>query len=234
VVGNQYQAHSWTVQEAMYGLAFAYQAQGLDAEAHKTARALLDFVQEQHSQRDLLVAYAFCGQLTLLQDGGEAAEAWLGMAGEQDVLVGPMTSLEVPAATRAWMLLAKGGEANVARGHVILTRLFQYVEAIHSTRKTIHVLALQAWASALQGRESEALVALERALVLARPGEFIRTFADLPALFTLLQKLRTRRGNQQTVDKMDAYLKRILRAMNPVAARVVLREELLRQEGLEP
>jgi len=234
VIKNRYLAHSWTVQEAMYGLAFAYQAQGLDREAQKTARALLEFVQEQHSQRDLFIAYAFCGQLTLLQGGGEAAEAWLGMAGEQDVLVGPMTSLEVPAVTRAWMLLTKGGEANVARGHVILTRLFQYARAIHSTRKSIQVLALQAWAFDQQGRESEALVALERALVLARPGEFIRTFADLPALFTLLQKLRTRRRKQQTIDQMDAYLKRVLRAMNPVAAREVLREELLRQEGLEP
>jgi hypothetical protein len=145
-----------------------------------------------------------------------------------------MTSLEVPAITRVWMLLAKGGEANVARGYVLLTRLLHYARAIHSTRKTIQVLALQAWASALQGRESEALVALESALVLARPGAFIRTFADLPALFTLLQKLRTRRRKQQTVDQMDAYLKRVLIVMNPVAGRAVLREELLRQEGLEP
>jgi len=234
VVGNQYRAHSWTVQEAMYGLAFAYQAQGQDAEAHKTARALLDFVQEQHSQRDLFIAYAFCGQLTLLQEGIEAAEAWLRVAGEQDELVGPMTSLEVPAITRAWMLLAKGGKEHVALGHVILARLLQYIEAIHSTRKTIQVLALQAWAYDQQGRFTEALVALERALVLARPGEYIRTFADLPALFPVLQKLRTRRKNQHTVDQMDAYLKRVLRAMDPVAARAVLREELLRQEGLEP
>ena len=65
-----------------------------------------------------LIAYAFCGQLTLLQDGVEAAEPWLELAGEQEELVGPMTSFEVPAVTRAWMLLAKGDEASVARGHV--------------------------------------------------------------------------------------------------------------------
>ncbi len=234
VVENRYQTHSWAVQEAMYGLALAYQAQGRDMEAQKVTRDLLDFVQEQQSQRDLLVAYAFYGQLALLQDGVEAAEPWLLMAEEQNELVGPMTSLEVPAITRAWMLLAKGGDANVTRGQELLTRLFNYVETIHSTRKTFQVLALQAWAYHLQGRASEALDALESALVLARPGGFVRTFADLPALFPVLQELRTRRGCKQTADQMGTYLKGVLVAMNPVAAHTVLREELLRQEGLEP
>jgi ATP/maltotriose-dependent transcriptional regulator MalT len=234
VVENRYQTHSWAVQEAMYGLTLAYQAQGREVEAQKVTRDLLDFVQEQQSQRDLLVAYAFYGQLALLQEGVEAAEPWLLMAEDKEELVGPMTSLEVPAITRAWMLLAKGGDANVTRGQELLTRLFNYVETIHSTRKTFQVLALQAWAYHLQGRASEALDALERALVLARPGGFIRTFADLPALFPVLQELRTRRGGQQTIDRMDAYLKRVLVAMNPGVAHTVLREELLRQEGLEP
>ena len=234
VVANRYHVHSWTVQEALYGLALTYQAQGRDVEAQKAARDLLDFVQEQHCQRDLLVAYAFYGQFTLLQDGVEAAEPWLAMAGKQEELVGPMTSLEVLPITYAWMLLAKGDEVHVTRAHVLLSRLSQYVEAIHSTRKAVQVLALQAWAYDLQGKDSEALDALERALVLARPGGFIRTFADLPMLFPILQKLRTLQRNRHAVDKMDTYLKRVLVAMNPVAARTALREELLREEGLEP
>jgi ATP/maltotriose-dependent transcriptional regulator MalT len=235
VVEHRYQAHAWAVQEAMYGLALAYQAQGLEAEAQKTALDLLDYVQEQHSQRDLLVAYAFYAQLTLVQDGVVAAEPWLAMAGEQEELVGPMTSLQVPDVTRVWMSLAQGGKANVARAHEILSRLFEYVQAIHSTRKTIQVLALQAWVYDLQGYEAEALVVLERALLLARPGGFIRTFADLRALFPTLQKLRTYRGKQRGADhQMDAYLKRVLVAMNPAAAHELLREELRRQEGLSP
>ncbi|TMC98371.1 MAG: hypothetical protein E6J11_09090, partial [Chloroflexi bacterium] len=81
----------------------------------------------------------------------------------------------------------------------------------------------------------EALAVLERALVLARPGGFLRTFADLPRLATLLQELRKRRKANQAADsKLDAYLQRILVAMNPQAAQAVSLEELLRQEGLEP
>jgi tetratricopeptide (TPR) repeat protein len=234
VIDNRYQVHAWTVQEAMYGLALTYQAQGLDTEAQKVVRELLGFVQEQQSQRDLLVAYAFCGQMTLILGWVESAESWLRAAGKQEELVGPMTSLEVPLITHVWMLLAKGGDENVVQAHVLLGRLLGYVEAIHSTRKTVQVLALQAWAYHLQGQDAEALDTLERALVLARPGGFIRTFATLPALFPLLQQLRIRRGGRQMIKQMDTYLKRVLLTMNPVAARAVVREELLRQEGLEP
>jgi LuxR family maltose regulon positive regulatory protein len=111
----------------------------------------------------------------------------------------------------------------------------QHVEAIHSTRKTIQVLALQAWAYDLQGRMTEALDVLERALVLARPGGFIRTFAEIPSLARLLHELRKRRKARQEVDgKLDAYLQRILAAMSPSAALTMSKEDLLQQEGLEP
>lgn len=87
------------------------------------------------------------------------------MAGKQEELIGPMTSLEVLPITLAWLLLARGDVEDVARAHMLLSRLLHYVETIHSTRKTIQVLVLQTWAYDLQGRESEALIALEHALV---------------------------------------------------------------------
>jgi len=96
-------------------------------------------------------------------------------------------------------------------------------------------LALQAWAYDLQGRETEALEGLERALALAHPGGFIRTFADLPPLAKVLHELRKRRKTHQEVDKkLDAYLQRILAAMSHPNTKAVSMEALLRQEGLEP
>ncbi len=92
--------------------------------------------------------------------------------------------------TKVRLLLAKGDDASIAEGQVLLTQLLQLVEAIHNTRKTIQVLALQAWVYDLQGREAEALDVLERALTLARPGGFIRTFSDLAPLAKLLHELR--------------------------------------------
>ncbi len=234
VITNQHLAHLWGVQDAMYGLALAYQAQRLSIQAQETARALLELVQGQHNTRELMTAYAFCGQLALLQDEVEQASQWLEMAGEQEV-AGPMLFLEDPLITAAHLLLAKGDEPSVARGQALLTHLLQHVEAIHSTRKTIKVLALQAWAHDLQGRETETLDALEHALALGRPGEFIRTFADLPPLARVLQELRKCRKARQAIDsKLDGYLQRILAAMNPLAAQASSKEELLHQEGIEP
>ena len=106
---------------------------------------------------------------------------------------------------------------------------------MHSTRKTIKVLALQAWAYDLQGRETEALEALEHALALGRPGGFVRTFADLPPLLKVLAELRRRRKAQQVPDnKLDAYLQAILVAMSPKSSQAVSTKDLMRREGLEP
>jgi LuxR family maltose regulon positive regulatory protein len=234
VIANQHLASLWAVQEAMCGLAFTYQAQGLGSRAQETARTLLEWVQHQHNLPQLMTAYAFCGHLALVQDEVEEASQWLELAGEQAVL-GPMAFFEDPPVTTAWMLLAKGDEASVARGQALLTQLLQHVEAIHSTRKKIQVVVLQAWAYDLQGRLTEALDVLERALALARPAGFIRSFADLPKLATLLQELRKRRKASHAADsKLDAYLQRILVAMNPPASQAVSTENLMRQEGIEP
>jgi LuxR family maltose regulon positive regulatory protein len=234
VIANQHQAHFWVVQDAMRGLALTYQAQGLGTQAQETARTLLALVQEQHNIRELMMAYAFCGRLALLQDEVEQAEQWLEMAGEQEVL-GPMMFLEDPPITTAWMFLAQGDEVSVVHGQALLNQILQHVEAIHSTRKTIQVLALQAWAYDLQGRKTEALKVLERALALARPAGFMRTFADVPPLARLLQEVRKRRKARQQVDrKLDTYLQHLLAAMSSRVASPVSTEALLRQEGLEP
>jgi len=234
VITNQHQAHFWVVQDSMCGLALAYQAQGLEVKAQEAAHTLLESVQEQHKINDLMTAYAFCGRLALMQDDVEQAEQWLEMAGEQEVQ-GPMPFLEDPPITKAWLLLEKGDEVSVAQGQALLAHLLQHVESIHITRKMIEVLALQAWAYDLQGEESEALIVMERALTLARPAGFIRTFADLQPLAKVLHELRKRRKSRQEVDrKLDMYLQSILSAMNSRVVPQVSTEALLQQEGLEP
>ena len=234
VIANQHQAHFWVVQDALCGLALTYQAQGLGIQAQETARSLLELAQEQHTIRELMVAFAFCGRLALLQNEVEEASQWLEMAGEQEVR-GPMFFLEDPPVTEVRLLLAKGDEVSIAEGQILLTKILQLVEAMHNTRKTIQVLALQAWAYDLQGCEAEALEVLERALALARPGGFMRTFADLAPLVKLLHELRKDKKARHAVDKnLDAYLLGILAAMDQEPAQAGSKEDLLVREGLEP
>jgi LuxR family maltose regulon positive regulatory protein len=132
------------------------------------------------------------------------------------------------------MFLAQGDEVSVTHGQALLDTLLQHVGSMHNTRKTIQMLALQAWAYDLQGRAREALDVLERALTMARPYGFIRTFADLPPLVNVLQGLRKRLKAQKEIDtKLDTYLQDLLAAMNSNAVQPVSTEALLRQEGLE-
>ena len=235
VLANQHLAHFLAVRDAMCGLALAYQARGLGNQAQETARALLALVQEQHNMGGLMAAYAFLGRLALLQDEVEEASRWLELAGEQEVLGSDAGSWRIHLITKARLLLATGDTASVARGQALLTHLLQHVEAMHSTRKTIKVLALQAWAYDLQGRETEALEVLEQALALGCPGGFVRTFTDLPPLLKVLAELRRRRKEQKVPDdSLDAYLQTILVAMSPASAQAESTKELMRQEGLDP
>ena len=234
VIADQYRAHFWVVRDALCGLTLTYQAQGLGTQAQETARTLLELAQEQHSLSELMVAFAFCGRLALLQNEVEEASQWLEMAGEQEVR-GPMFFLEDPPMTKVRLLLVKGDEVSIAEGQVLLTQIVQLVEAIHNTRKMIQVLALQAWVYDLQGREAEALDVLERALTLAHPGGFMRSFSDLAPLAKLLNALRKHRKARQEVDKnLDAYLQGILAAIDPVPALAGSQEDFLVKEGLEP
>lgn len=234
LIANQHQAHFWTVRDAMCGLVLTYWARGLRQEAQATATALLEWVQDRHNMGDLMIAYAFQGQLALLEGEVEQAARWLELAGEQEVL-GPMLFLEEPVVTKVRLLLARGDAQDVADGQGMLVRLLQHVDAMHTTRKKIKLLAFQAWAYDRQGREAEAVETLERALVLAYPGGFMRTFADLPQLSRVLAELRkSRRVHRAGDGQLDEYLQNIQVAMMPTPAHAVSRKELLRQEGLEP
>jgi hypothetical protein len=127
VIANQHLAHFWVVQDAMYGLALTYQAQGMSTQAQETTHVLLELVQGQNNIRELMTTYAFCGRLALLQNEVEEASQWLEMAGKQEVL-GPMSFLEDPPITTARLLLARGDEVSVAQAQPLLTHLLQHVE----------------------------------------------------------------------------------------------------------
>jgi ATP/maltotriose-dependent transcriptional regulator MalT len=234
VIADQHHAHFWVVQDALCGLALTYQAQGSITQAQETASTLLELVQAQHTIPELMVAFAFCGRLALLQNEVDEASQWLEMAGEQEVR-GPMFFLEDPPITAVHLLLAKGDETSIVQGQALLTQLLQLVESVHHIRKMIQVLALQAWAYDLRGCEAEALEVLERALTLARPGGFIRTFADLAPLARLIHMLRkSRRADHEVAENLDAYLQDILAAMDHVPVPAGTKENLLAREGLEP
>jgi LuxR family maltose regulon positive regulatory protein len=234
VVANQHRAHFVAVLDSMCGLALAYQAMGLTTQAQGTAHALLTFMQEQRNMGGVLAAYAFLGRLALLRDDVDEAMRWLELAGPQEAWRTTLL-LDDPSLTRARLLLTTGDPASVAEGQALLTQLLHSVQVMHSTRKTIQVLALQVWAYDLQDRENDAREVLEHALDLGRHGGFVRTFAGLPPLLKVLAELRRyRKARNVPATRLDTYLQDILVAISPASAYGASPKELMRQEGLEP
>jgi LuxR family maltose regulon positive regulatory protein len=230
VITNPHRAHFFAVRDAMCGLALTYQAQELSSQAKEVARALLKWVLEQQNMHELVTVYAFQAQLALLQDDMELAEICFAMAKDQTA---PGSVLFFDCA-EVHLLLTRGDEPGVVQAQELLTQCLQHVESSHNIPKTIKALAMQAWAYKIQGHESGALKALKRAFALARPGRFIRTFADLPPLARILQDFYKRCKAQQIMDvPLVAYLQQVRTMLKPEPAPPVSEKVQVWQEGLE-
>lgn len=110
---------------------------------------------------------------------------------------------EIRYITLARVLLAQG---EYERALTLLARLLPPIKAVGRMGRVIELLALQALSLHAHGRESEALVALEHALLLAEPEGYIRTFVDEgPQMAAVLRKAYTH-------SIMPAYVTRLLAA----------------------
>ncbi len=105
--------------------------------------------------------------------------------------------------TLARVLIAQG---KYEPALTLLARLLDAAETVGRMGRVIELLALQALALYAHGRESEALVPLERALVLAEPEGYLRTFVDEgPPMAALLHEAHARAI-------MPAYIVKLLAA----------------------
>jgi LuxR family maltose regulon positive regulatory protein len=113
--------------------------------------------------------------------------------------------LETPHLTQARIFLARNHPEDVNSAVHLLDQLADIAEKTHNTRSMIEIQALRALALNAQGKAKAALDALQRALDLARPGGFIRVFADLgPPMRKLLIDLVQTGRPAGTVSKILA------------------------------
>lgn len=97
---------------------------------------------------------------------------------------------EIPALTLIKVLLAHDSENHWREAEDLLSGLWALVEKVHTLPGQVEILALKALLHQRQGEPAEALAALERSVMLAKPGGFIRTFVDLgPPMARLLYQL---------------------------------------------
>jgi LuxR family maltose regulon positive regulatory protein len=127
--------------------------------------------------------------------GGESAEAEQRLAlasapGERGILA----FLPAPQLIRARVLLAHGDVEAAARALAAVTELQRVAESRGHHRRLIETLTVRALAHERLNQPAEAAKHLTRALMLAEPGGFTRTFVDLGPELALLLGVLARHG----------------------------------------
>jgi len=125
---------------------------------------------------------------------------------------------EIELTAVAWVLIAQGRPGE-ALG--LLARLLEAAQVAGRTGSAIKILALQGLAFQAQHRVGEALSALERALTLAEPEGYVRTFVDEgePMRGLLSQVLVAQQKGRQALSRGIApnYVARLLAAFGEKA-----------------
>ena len=120
---------------------------------------------------------------------------------------------------RVWIAQRRLDEVTPLLGYLLET-----AESEGRTGRVIEILALQALALGAQGRQAEALAALERALLLAEPEGYVRTFVDEgPAMATVQRQALSR-------NVAPGYVGRLLVACEETSGHGRLVEPLSKRE----
>jgi LuxR family maltose regulon positive regulatory protein len=197
-------------------LARVKQAQGDEAgadEAITQAQALADACGVEH-----IVAASVCRrvQLWLAQGRLALAEQWAAsLPNEIAVSTAFRDDAQDITVARVWLAAGKHRQASN-----LLAQLQDVTEATGRVWRAIEALALRAVAEAALNNEQAALALLERALTLAEPGGYVRTFVEAGAGLTpLLEQLLERRQRQHdAAGPSITYLRGVLAAFEQPSA----------------
>jgi LuxR family maltose regulon positive regulatory protein len=172
-------------------LARIYEVQG---EVDKAQAALDDLRADTLAlgNIDLLLPLdAFQAYLWLAEGNVSPALRWA-RAVDVEIIKDSIFLSFVPALTHARIMIAAGNLAEVKAACAYLQAQLVQAETEHFTMRIIQIAIHLALAYQKLGKQKEALKALERAVTLAQPGGFIRTFVDLGSeLRPLLEQLQT-------------------------------------------
>jgi LuxR family maltose regulon positive regulatory protein len=190
------------------GLALVAAARGAFAEADTLVAEALSFAEEAGGAFLRHQALGCAVRVALARGDVPAALSSAEMIGP-DMHLGLSLALETPRLSRARALLAAGDGASLAQAESLVAACLAEVEPLHNMRLLIACLAVEALLRQAQGRRAEALASLERAVGLAAPRGFVRTFVDLgPGLEPLLHALAAS-------GVATSYLKGVLGAHGP-------------------
>jgi LuxR family maltose regulon positive regulatory protein len=208
------------VTQVYLSLASLEQARGRSTDA-RTALEVFANLARQRDFFPLLVArgQAVKARLALMQDDLPSAVHWAEASG-LGVEDEPRYPREAEYLVLARVLIAQGQNDEVG-SHLddalgLLDRLFKLAEGGGRLGSVIGILALRALALHAQHGPSEALAALDRALVLAQPEGYVRLFVDegTPMVGLLSELLKAQRRGPYDAHQLPllGYVRRLLAA----------------------
>jgi LuxR family maltose regulon positive regulatory protein len=223
-------APSWALSGQVL-LARLKQAQGDRAGAEQAIATARQLAVESDTELDDVVIAAYTARLELAQGNLDAAMRWAqarraraGQATQRPVkddeaLTVSELILEIEGAIIARIYVAA---QQPAEAHAILTPLLAAAEERGRTGSLIRLLTVQALACAAQGERASAAHALQRALALAEPEGYVRTFVDEgDDLRLLMTDFRFWIGAQdldaEQRIRLLAYTDQLLRVFTPAA-----------------
>jgi LuxR family maltose regulon positive regulatory protein len=203
---HRYQSNFLAAFDASLGLARIYLVQGRFEKGQATVDELRRETLRVKSSDLLGPLEAFQAYLWLAQGTELAALNWARSIEPQTVYESIVLS-EVADLTRARILIDGGSPVEISDTVTVLKKKLEGAQKTHFTLRIIQIRVHLALAYDRLSQREQALNELEQALVLAQPGGFIRSFADMgPAILPLLNQLRESGVHQ-------LYLEQIIESM---------------------
>jgi LuxR family maltose regulon positive regulatory protein len=192
------QAHRLTVRNTLLGLAMVAQSSGDLATASNTLQALKNLPDIAENPGHLAVINVFEAGLACALGDVEAAREILADVGAEPLPIMIESISGSPSLVRARVLIALGGENDLAEAARLLDALEAGAASINDQLQIIGVQAARALLCQARSDTHGALRFLEQAIASAYPNGLVRTFVDLgPPMQKLISELDLRSTSYQ-------------------------------------
>lgn len=186
----RFSLHVATALDAMAGKTITLQLLNQPKEADKSLKFLRDFEKTSNASAHLPISASCSARLALLRGDISSAMEWEKTIQEKPGYANTFVWVEVPILTQIRVLLFKDSVDSLIKASSLLDEFLEVTRNLHLYNQIIEALVLKTLVYYKQNKTEEALKVLEDAVLLAKPGQYIRPFIEVGIeMKALLQQL---------------------------------------------
>lgn len=190
VVEYRFSLHVGTALDAIAAKTITHQLLQQPAEADKSLKLLEDFEKVNSTSGNLVITSSCSARLSLMRGEISSAVAWEKSVQEKPCFANTFVWVEVPMLTQIRVLLVKNKEDSLVKASSLLDEFLKVTQSHHLYNQVIEAKVLKTVMFQKQNKTEEALKVLEDAVLLAKPGQYIRPFIEIGIeMKALLKKL---------------------------------------------